>query len=109
MTAVEAFFPSPDFLLSLESALNTVWLSFIFPISYLLKRYQAFNSSGIDSTIDLAASKTIDACSRLVASVNTSAPASLKRSSYKPMTAVNVDLPALRGIKTMTSVVILFS
>ena len=54
----------------------------------------------------LAASNTIVACSLLVAKVNTSAPDSPQSNSYKAITAVNVDLPALRGMNSITSVTI---
>ena len=104
----DGFLPSPVFLVSRLNALNMVWLSPAFLISYLLRSNQFLISSVVVSTNPLAESNTIVACSRFVANVNTSAPASPNCNSYKPIADVNVDLPALRGMNTMTSVTIRF-
>ena len=102
----EGFLPSPVFLVSRLSARNMLWVSPAFFISYFETLNNTFKSCGMFSTKPLAASKTIVACSRFVARVKTSAPASPQISSYNARTAVSVDLPAFLGIYTITSVTI---
>ena len=105
-TTHDGFLPSPDFFVSRDNALNIDCKSPRLPIVYLLGVNKSAKSLGMASIKPFAASNTIVACSRFVASVKTSAPVSPQSNSYKVITAVSVDLPALRGINSITSVTI---